>query len=176
MEKLAKSSAINYGYYLAITLALLIIIAYAVNLEYLAGGWYSILLFICIIIFGIISIVKAKSISGNFLNFKHSFTAYFITVAIGVFASVLIFYILFNFIDTGAAETLKQLNIEAQVERMQSFGMNEDALSEMMIAMEDQNSYSIPTLLLGLVIQLVIYSIIGLIAAAFIKKNPENDY
>ncbi len=175
METSAKSSAINYGYYLAITLAILIIVAYVINLEYLAGGWYSILLFVAVIVFGILSVVKAKAISGGYLSFKHSFTSYFITVAIGLFASSLLFYILFNFIDIEAAETVKQISIDAQTKSMQGF-LDEDALNTMIDTMQEQNSYAISALLLVFLVQLIIHSIIGLITAAFMKKNPENDY
>ncbi|AXT19658.1 DUF4199 family protein [Flavobacteriaceae bacterium AU392] len=176
MEKLAKSSSINLGLYLSLTLVLLILAAYAINLDLLAGGLYGIFLFVLIIVFGIISVVKAKKISGGFLSFKHSFTAYFITVSLGILASILIYYILFNFIDPEAAEVLKEKTIEATARNMQRFGADEDAISQTMNSMEDQNSYSIPSLLIGAVFQLAIYSIIGLIVAAFMKKNPEKDY
>ena len=176
MEKLAKSNSINLGLYLGITLAACIIVAYAINLDLFTNSIFGITLLLIPLIFGIISIVKAKKISNGFLNFKHSFTAYFLTILVGFVIYFSVNYILFNFVDEEAGKTIQENLIELQAEGLQQRGTDEDTISRFIENRESQYQYSILSTTLGLAIYLIGYSIVGLIIAAFMKKNPENDY
>ncbi|WP_452220470.1 DUF4199 domain-containing protein [Lacinutrix salivirga] len=172
MEKTIKSIAVNYGLYLGILLAAVTVLGYAVNLEILTKWWLGILLFIAIIIFGILSIAKSKSALGGFIDLKQAFTSFFITVLIGIVISTLVSVIIFNFIDPEAAETLKEKVIEASVDMMRGFNAPEDAIAEAVDKMEAQeNQFAIGSLVQSLLIQLIIYSVIGLIVSAIMKKN-----
>ncbi|WP_142783574.1 DUF4199 domain-containing protein [Changchengzhania lutea] len=176
MENTSKSIATNYGLYLGALLALLTVLAYAVNLELLTNTWYGIFILIAIIVLGIISVAKVKQNNSGFASFKEAFTAYFITVVIGLVISTAVSYLLFNFIDTGAADILKEKTIEKTVQMMEGFGTPTDAIADMVDEMEAQNQYSIGNILKGLAGYLVFFSIIGLIVAAAMKKsNPDTE-
>ena len=176
MESTAKSSSINYGLYLGIILALSIIIPYAVNTDILVNPIYGISLLLIILIIPIIASIKAKKLSGGILNFKHTFTAFFLTLVIGLAISSLTNYVLFNFIDLETGQAIQEKAIEARAQGMQSFGANEETISEFMNTAEENYQYSLSNILIGLAGSIVIFSILGLISSAFIKKNPENDY
>ena len=171
MEKPLKSIASNYGLYLGILLSLITVLSYAINLELLTNMWLGIFIMMAIIIFGIISVAKIKQAQNGYASFKQSFTAYFITVLIGLLVSTLVSYLLFNVIDTDAAEVLKQKTIEQTVEMMEGFNSPTDVIDQTVEQIESQNQYSIGNILKGLAGYLVLFSIIGLIVAAAMKKK-----
>ncbi len=175
MEKSIKSIATNNGLYLGLLLTLVYVIAYAVNLELLTKWWIGIGLLIAIVIFGIVSISKTKSALGGFISLKEGFTAYFITILLGLVVASIVSIVLFNFIDPDAAITLKEKTIEATAETMRNWNAPEETIIQTVEQMREQpNQFSIGSVLQSLVIQLVIYSIIGLIAALIMKKSDDN--
>ena len=176
MEKSLKSIAIDYGLYLGVVLALFTVIAYAVNIELLTQAWYGIAILIVIIVFGIISVAKAKQRFEGYASFKESFKSYFITVLVGLIISTLVSFVLFNFIDTDAAEVLKQATIEKTIQMLENFSTPTDKIAEAVEQIESQKQYSIANIVKGLAGYLVFFSVIGLIVAAAMKKtNPDSE-
>ena len=174
MEKSIKSIATNYGLYLGGALALFTVIAYAIDIGLLANTFYGIVILLVIIVFGIISVAKSKAALDGFLSFKEAFSSYFVTILVGLLISTVVSYILFNFVDPEAANTLKELTIEKTVSMMEGFGTPVEAIAEAVDKIESQNQYSIGNIAKGLAGYLVFFSIIGLIVAAIMKKsNPD---
>ena len=175
METSTKSSAINYGLYLGGLMALTTILGYALYLDLLTKWWLGILLFIVIIVFGILSALKSKSIQNGVITFKEAFSSYFITVAIGIIISMVISILIFNFIDPDAAIALKEKTIDATIQMMRSFNAPEEAVAQTLEQMEAQkNQFSIAPQLQSNAIFLVIQAVIGLIVALIVKRDPEN--
>ena len=171
-----KSSAINYGLYLGIILALCTIIPYAIDLNLFTEFWLLIVILLSIIISGILSIRKVKQLFGGYISFKEAFTSYFITVAIGLLISSLTYFLIFSIIDTEAANQLTEIRIENQAEMMQKFGAPEDSIAEAIEKMESDDQFSIGNQILGYCIFLIGMSVIGLIVAAIMKKtNPDTN-
>lgn len=174
MENSIKSNSINRGLYLGGLLAAVTVLGYVLNMEMLVKWWLGILLLIVIIVFGIMSVGKAKGILEGFISFKQAFSAYFITVAIGILISVVFNIILFNFIDPEAAQQLQQQIIDNTINMMEGFGAPADAIAEQVDKMEAQNQFSVGTQLMSVAWQLVFQAVIGLIVAAIMKKsNPD---
>lgn len=174
MEKSLKSIATNYGLYLGALLALITVISYAVNIQLLTNMWVGIFIMIAIIVFGIIAVAKVKQAQNGFASFKQAFTSYFLTVLIGLIISTLVSYLLFNFIDTDAAETLKEATIEKTVQMLEGFNSPSEAIDKAVEQIESQNQYSLGNIAKGLAGYLVFFSIIGLIVAAAMKKSNPN--
>ena len=176
MEKSLKSNALNLGLYLGLFMSAITVISYAAYLDLLTKWWVGIILFVIIIVFGTLSASKSKSLNGGFLDFKSAFSPYFITVAIGLIISTLVSIILFNFIDPDAAILLKEKTIEASVAMMKSFNAPASEISKAVDTMEAQkNQFALGPQLQSTAIFLIIQAIIGLIVAAIVKKNPENE-
>ncbi|WP_027138733.1 DUF4199 domain-containing protein [Gaetbulibacter saemankumensis] len=176
MEKSTKSSAINFGLYLGALLALLTVLAYAINLDWLTNMWFGLFIIFAIITLGIISVAKVKQLQNGFATFKEVFTAYFITIIIGLTISTFVSYLLFNFIDTEAADVLKQKTIEKTVDMLKGFNTPAEAIAQSVEQIETQDQYSLGSILKGLAGYTVFFSIIGLIVAAAMKKNqPETE-
>ncbi|WP_194767193.1 DUF4199 domain-containing protein [Tamlana sp. I1] len=175
MEKSLKSVAVNFGLYLGITLALITVLAYAINLDLYTQIWFGLTILGIIIVAGIVSAVKAKKANGGFLSFKNTFTAYFITVLIGIVISAIVSIIVFNFVDPEASNELQEKIVNTQIDRLKGFNVPAEAIEETVEKLEAQgNMYSISNVAQSIVWQLLGFSVIGLIVAAAIKKNkPE---
>lgn len=174
MEKALRSTAINYGIYLGLIITSITVVAYAVNLEVFTKWWYGILLLLIIIMAGIISSAKARSLSGGFISFKQAFSSYFIPIAVGVLISTTVGIVLFNVVDPEAAEVIKQRSIEATVEMMEGFGSPQETIDQQIAVLEETDQFSAIGQLKGIAWQLLFYSIIGLLVAAIIKKKDPN--
>ena len=169
-----KGNSINLGLYLGLILAAITVIGYAVYLELLVSVWFGISLFVLLIVFGTLSASRAKALNGGFLEFKEAFSAYFITVAVGLIISTIVSIVLFNFIDPDAAIELKEMTIDVAVNMMKSFGAPASEISKAVDEMEaNQNAFSLGTQAQSLAISLVIQAVIGLIVALIVKKAPE---
>lgn len=171
MDKSLKSIASDYGLYLGGALALFTVLSYAINLDLLVNMWYGIAILIGIIVTGIISVGKVKQRFNGYASFKESFTAFFITVVIGLVISTIVSYLLFNVIDTDAAAVLKEKTIERTVQMLEGFNTPPEIVSKSVQQIEATNQFSIGNVLKGLAGYLVLFSIIGLIVAAAMKKT-----
>ncbi|MGY0392766.1 DUF4199 domain-containing protein [Bizionia sp. KMM 8389] len=172
METTTKSNALNHGLYLGATLALLTVIAYSVNLDLFTKWWFGVITMLAVIIFGIISSMKSRSLLNGYISFKGAFSSFFITVFIGLVISTIVSYVVFNVIDPEAATLLQEKILESQVEMMRGFGAPEASIAEVVEEMEKQeNLYSIGNILQAMAFQLVGFSIVGLIVALVVKKE-----
>ncbi|MBT8260190.1 MAG: DUF4199 domain-containing protein [Bacteroidia bacterium] len=175
MEKSIKSNAINYGLYLGAALSLITVIIYAVNLDLMVNMWLGIVLLLVVIVVGAIATAKSKSLQNGFISFKDALGTYVLTVAIGIFISTIVSYILFNFIDPEAAAYLQEKTVEVTVSMMEGFNVPSEAIAEAVEQIENTNQYGIGTLVKNFFIGMVIQIIIGLIVAAVMKKNKPVD-
>lgn len=171
MENTLKSNAINYGLYLGAAMALVTVIVYAMEVELLANMWLGIALLLVVVAFGIVSTAKSKGLNNGILNFKEAFTSYFITVVLGILISSVISIVLFNYIDPEAADQIQQKIIDNTVQMMQGFGAPAETIAQQVEQLEAQNQFGVGNILKGLVFQIILYSVIGLIVAAVMKKS-----
>lgn len=171
MEKSLRSSAVQYGLYVGLILSAFTIVAYAVNLELLTKWWLGIILFLVIIIMGIVSTAKARGLLNGFISFKQAFTAWFITIVVGIGISTLVNILIFNVIDPEAAEMVKQASIEASVSMMENFGAPQETIDQTIAEIENTNQFAVGNLLKSLAFQFLFYAVIGLIVALIMKKS-----
>ncbi|WP_242157727.1 DUF4199 domain-containing protein [Aestuariivivens sediminis] len=175
MEKSSNASAKDYGFYLGVALALWTVIAYALNLELLVNFWINLLILpIVIVAAGVVATAKSKQLQGGFISFKGAFTSYFITVVIGILISFMVSIILFNFIDTEAANTVKEIAVEKTISMMEGFNTPPEKIAEQVDAMENQDIFSLKTQVFQIAQSIILFTILGLIVAAIMKKtNPD---
>ncbi|TYB77260.1 DUF4199 domain-containing protein [Bizionia myxarmorum] len=168
-----KSIAINYGLYLGGVLSLVTVLAYAVNLDLFTKWWFGVAIMILVIVVGVLSSIKSKALLNGFISFKGAFSSYFITILIGLVISSIISFVIFNVIDQEASVVLQEKIIETQVEMMRGFGTPEESIAGIVEEMQKQeNLYSLTNILQGIVFQLVGFSVVGLIVALVVKKEP----
>ncbi|MBT8244569.1 MAG: DUF4199 domain-containing protein [Winogradskyella sp.] len=175
MEKSLKSSAVNYGLYLGIVLAALTVIGYAIDLSLFTKWWFGIFILLLVIVFGIISSMNTRKLSGGFISFKEAFTSYFVTILIGILINSVVSIVIFNFVDPDSAIALQDMIIENQAQMLERFGTTQEAIDQAVAQIREGGSmYSIGNIAKSIAVQLVGFSIVGLIVALVVRKNDPN--
>lgn len=175
MEKSLKSSSVNYGIYLGLILSALTVIGYSVSLDLFTKWWFGIIFLLAVIIVGIMSSMKARSILKGFISFKDAFTAYFIAIVVGIVISSIVSIVIFNVVDPEAANILQEKIIESQVKMLENFGTPQKAIDKAVNDIQaNGNMYSISNIVKSIAFQLIGFSIVGLIVAAVVKRNDPN--
>ncbi|MEN8125052.1 MAG: DUF4199 domain-containing protein [Bacteroidota bacterium] len=171
MNQIVRSQGITYGLILGFIFALFTTYGYAIDMSFFTSWWLMLLSFLAMVIVGILAITNSKKLLGGFISFKDAFTAFFITAALGLLISTLIGILIFNVIDPGSKEILKELTIEKTVEVMERFNAPEEALDEALAKIEDTDSFSMGAQFKNYFIALAMYAFIGLIVALIFKKK-----
>jgi Na+/H+-dicarboxylate symporter len=116
--------------------------------------------------------VQTKKELNNIYSFKDAFTTYFVYAIVGIAISVTFNIILFNVIDPGAKETVKELSIEAAVNMMKKFNTPTAAIKEAVEKMEEQDQFETFQQLKGSIFSIIFSAIFGVILAAIFKSKP----
>ncbi|WP_295179073.1 DUF4199 domain-containing protein [uncultured Christiangramia sp.] len=175
MEQSTKKLATSYGLYLGIALILISVLVYAFDISLMTEWYYTPIVYIIILALAIMAVNKAKKFNTGIFSFKEAFSTYFITVVIGLVLSTLFSVILFNVIDPQAADTLQEITMSKQAEMFEKFGMTEAQINETMTEMQKENFFSFKNVMISLAIQLVIFSIIGLIVALIFREKDKTN-
>lgn len=170
MENLKKNS-VPLGLFLGLFLIVVTTLMYTIDLNLFTKPWIGIINLIVVTLFGAFAGVKSKKQAGGFLTFKEAFTAFFITVLIGFLISTLYSILLFNVIDPEAKAVITDHLIKYTVDMMQSFGAKAADINKLVDDMQKTDSFGAAGQLKGFAVNLVIYSIIGLITALIVRRE-----
>ena len=174
METTSKSNAINLGLYLGAALSAIVVLIYAINLDLFIDWWLGILFFLLVIVFGIVSSVKARKIQNGFINFKAAFSNYFITVAVGTGITTIVSILIFSFIDTDAAVYLNEQVLLVTKQSMERFGASQEIVTQALAEASTKDNFSVVNQLVSYVFRLAFYALTGLVVALILKKSDTN--
>ena len=175
MEPTTKSTAINNGLYLGGILSLVTVLIYAINLDLFTEWWLGIILFVVVVAYGVISSVKSRTILGGYISFKHAFTSYFITIAVGSLIATVVGIAIFTFIDPEAATYLNEQILLLTKQTMERFGMPQEAMQAALDEAAKKDNFSLGMQSQGFVFKLAFYAVIGLIVALIVKKTDDKE-
>ena len=175
MEPTTKSTAINNGLYLGAILSLVSVIIYAVNLDLFTEWWLGIILFVVVVVYGVISAVKSRTILNGFISFKQAFTSYFITVAIGTLIATIVGIAIFTYIDPEAATYLNEQILLVTKQTMERFGMPQEAMEAALEEAATKDNFSLGMQSQAFVFRLAFYAVVGLIVALIVKKTNNKE-
>lgn len=171
MNEIIKKNGITFGIIFGLFSVLLTTTIYAVDLKLFTSSWIGIISIIISITIGVVLITKTKKQQNNTISFKEVFTVYFIAAAIGNTLSTLFNYVLFNFVDPGAKETIKEITIKYTSEMLEKFGTPAATVTETMSKIAETDNFSLGNLAMGLAFTLVFSALFGLILAAIFKSK-----
>ena len=174
MNPIVKSKGIYFGIILGAVLSFVTAGIYAIDISSLLNPWLMGVFFLLVVVLGVLAIAGAKKLFNGFISFKDAFSTFFVVIVVGFLISTLVSYLIFNVIDPEAKDVLKQLTIEKTTELMERFNVPEEAFDEAIAKVEETDSFSLVSQIKNYFISLAMYSVIGLIVAAIMKKkNPE---
>ncbi len=173
MNEIIKKNGITYGIILGIFSILVTASIYAIDISLFLKWYVGVFSMLIALIIGIMAIVNTKKKLGNFISFKEAFTVYFITGVIATVMSVLFSIVLFNYVDPGAKETLKEMTMKYTVDMMQNMGVPASATNEAVAKMQEQDTYSPMQQMFGMLVSFVLHAIVGAILGLIFRNKTE---
>lgn len=175
MNAIFKKNAINFGIISGAIGVLVTTLMYLVDLKLFVSIWIGLSMLALWIIIGCLLLSKAKKENNGVMSFKEGFTTYFLSAVIGILISTAFNILLFNFIDTGARETVTEHLLEMQVSMLEKFNAPQEQINEAITKIKESSQFSIKGQLFGIFQSLIGAIIFGLILAAIFKsKSPES--
>lgn len=174
MNDIIKKHVVTFGLIAGGISAGYTLIAYLIDQELFVNWWAGIVLWVVTLTVMVLAVSRIKKEQSGYISFKEGFTSFFLTWAICAVIGVVMNLLLFTVIDPGAAEGIREMAIEAQIEMFEGFGMSDEDMLEQIERVENMDQFAIGAQLQGLVYSLLFGAVIGLIVAAAFKKNrPE---
>ncbi len=176
MNAIFKKNAINFGVISGIIGVLATTLMYLIDLKLFVNMWLGFAMIAIYITIGCVLLSRSKKENQGKMTFKEGFTTYFLSALIGILISTAFNILLFNFIDTGARETVTEHLLDMQVGMMQKFGASQADVNEAIVKIKESSQFSIKGQLFGIAQALIGTIIFGLILAAIFKsKSPSHE-
>jgi hypothetical protein len=169
-----KKNGITFGILTGLFSILVTTAIYIVDLNLFTAWWLGLINIVIYIIIAIVLLSKTKKELNGVFSFKEAFTTYFISAIIGLALSVCFNMLLFNVIDPGAKDTIKELTIKYMVTTMEKFNAPAETVNTAIKDLQENNQFSVLGLLKGSLTNIIFVSIFGLIMAAFFKSRPSS--
>lgn len=169
-----KQSSTQYGLILGGILSLITILMYTLNAELFTKWWIGILTIILVIAMGIVATARAKGLLGGFMTFKEAFTAYFITIAIGLAISTVVGILIFTVIDPDMGTYLNEQMVEMQRGFMEKFNMPEAEMEKALADLESVDNFSLINQVKSYFFGVIFQAVIGLLIALIFKRKDPN--
>ena len=163
METKMKNISVDIGYKLGGVLALSTILAYAIDFKLFLNPMFGVGFFIIIVAAGIYSTIQSRKIN-NGASFKQAFTSYFIAIAVGYLLGNLTTILVFVIVDPDAAKVLDE-------EMLEGFGMSSDLIALSMDEASKKSNFSLSTIAMQYVGNLIFFSLIGLVTSLILKRD-----
>lgn len=176
MNEIIKKNGITYGIIMGSISVLVTTLIYVIDVNYFVSWWLGILSFTISIVLSCLLLSKTKKDLKGILTFKEAFTTFFISTLISLIIATTFSIILFNVIDPSLKETIKELTLKSMKSMMEKFGGRPEDISKALKQIQETDQFSVMSQLKGTLSYIVVYSIFGLILAAFFKtKTAHND-
>lgn len=173
-EKISiKKSSIQYGVIMGLILSLITVAMYAINPDSFLSIWIGVGTLLLVIVISIIATAKAKSILDGIMTFKEAFSAYFISIAVGLLISTVVGILIFAVLDPELGQRLNEQTVEMSREFMENWNMPEADMEKALAEMEGVDNFSVFNQLKSYIFRLVGFAVLGLlIALIFRQKDP----
>lgn len=174
MNETVKKNGIFFGVLSGVLSVLITTLVYIVDLSWFTSFWMLLFMLAFYIVIACVMLSKTKKELGGTMTFKQGFTTYFLSAVIGILISTAFNIILFNFVDPGARETIKELSIESAVSMMEKFGAPQSEIDKTIKGMQETDQFETMQQLKGLAFSMLFSAVFGLIFAAIFKSKSPN--
>ena len=141
MNEIIKKNGATYGFILGLISIVTTTLIYVIDIKLFMSGWVGGISMLINIIIGVLLVSKTKKNLKGMITFKEAFSVYFIAGVLGSTISALYNYVLFNFIDPEAKETLKEMTIKYTSEMMHKIGAQAEMVNKTMAEMAKTDNY-----------------------------------
>ncbi len=169
--------ALKWGLIVGAISIVLTCVFYAVDYALLANWKTGIFIIVLFIGLAIYAGINYRNEIGGLLPYGKAFQHGFILMAVSGLISTIFSIVLYTVIDPELPGKLTEVALENAQAMMEGFGMAEDQMDK---AMEDakkrtENQFSLSGLAMSYGFGLIIYAVLSLITALFVRKNPPDE-
>lgn len=175
MNEIIKKNGIFYGIITGVVSALITTAIYSIDLNLFTAWWVTILNILFYISIGVILLSATKKELKGIFPFKDAFTTYFISAVVGILISMVFNILLFNYIDSSAKESIKEVSIKYAVEMMEKFNTPSSVINDSISKMQESDPYSPIELLKGSAFSIIFSALFGLLLALIFKSKPSQE-
>lgn len=168
--------ALRFGAIMGAIGIVITLLLYAIDYTFLADWKVGIVMILVFLGFVIYAGINYRNEAGGYLSYGKAFQHGFITLAVGGLINVIFSGILYGVIDPELPQKLTDVAVENAAKMMQSFGAPESKIDEQVAKLKEDMParFSFVGQLKGYFWGLIIYAIISLITALFVRKaEPE---
>jgi len=170
------NQVLKFGVLIAMVNIIVTLFIYIVDVTLMAKWWFALVVLLVNIILVFYAGFNYRKQNGGYLLFKDAFIFTFLVLVCSGLIGLLFNMVMHTVIDPDLSRTITEASIEESTAMMERMGMADDQIDEAMenvrAGMADQ--FSVPAMLKGFLISLVIYAVGALIVGAIIKKSrPE---
>ncbi|MEC4114323.1 DUF4199 domain-containing protein [Myroides pelagicus] len=126
-----------------------------------------------IVIIGVITIYIARRKAGGYVTFREAFTPFLIATAIGVTVNYIVYYILFNLVDSSAKDTVHNIMMDMLMDTLNNSGLEQDQINDQIAKAKDLDQFTLRSMLFLWAGSILRNSVIGLLLAAIFKNKSE---
>ncbi|MCT4625197.1 MAG: DUF4199 domain-containing protein [Schleiferiaceae bacterium] len=171
MNPLVKKYGIKYGG-IAISVGILyFLIAYIFNEQLFANWWMGILLLIFNFVMMVMAVVAMKKEQGGFISYKEAVSVFSFSYIVVAIINLVFSLLMFHVVDPGLADRVMEISIEMAVSMSERFGAPEEQIQAQIDQMKEADTYGVYGLFKTAMWGIIIYTVLGLIVAAFMKKD-----
>jgi hypothetical protein len=164
---------LKYGLILGFTQVAITLLLYIVDKTLMVSFITNIIIMVIYITLMVLPARSYKKQQGGIISFRDAFFVCLLTIAGGTLIMVVFNYFLYNFIDPGLADFIKNQAIEKTVSLMEKFGSSAEDIDKAIKPLTQEDFTMTPSKLLGQYFQTVLIGAIpALIIAAIIRSKP----
>ena len=171
MNPLVRKIGMKYGLMLAAISSGYYLVAYLFDENLFANMWMGLIIMVVAFSLLIMSVVTLKKEQGGYVKFKDAASVFTFSWIINVAVSIVITILLFHVIDPELGDRVKEMTIESTVSMLEKFGTPQEAMDEAIAKIKETDQFAIGEIFQGNLISIVFALIMGLIVAAFFKKE-----
>jgi len=147
-------------------------IQYAVDPAMMIAWWNSLLSVGLLVALMVGASLEHREGEGGWMNYGTSVWVMLRVCMLGTFMSVVFMGLLYNFIDKGLSEQMKEITLEQMEKMLENFDVPSDQIEEQLEDIEKRDFSQTPrALITSWMISVVFGLFLALIASAFTKKN-----
>jgi hypothetical protein len=174
MEQVVSAKKTNvllqFGLMSAVASILIFVVLYLGGTSFFSSP-VAFLAYLVPVVFSVLACRKAKQENEGYLEFRTALKITFGIFVLTTLGSTIVSYFIFNFLDTGFAESMKQVTIEKTQEFMVKFNVPQDQIDKAINKMITENIYSLGNLIKAFFQGCIVWFIVSLIIAAIMKKK-----
>ena len=177
METQTKANvehALKWGLILGMINIVVYLLVYLIAKDLIVNMWFGLSLLVANIFLLILPVTSKRKELGGLISFNDAFIICMLVFTGSALLQSIFNYVLYNLIDGGLSEFIKQKTIENTVSMMEKFGAPQDSIDKTLNDLQNQDFSQSPARIgKQFLVMIIMGGIISLILAAILKKTPK---